>query len=302
MDPVFPAIPPSLKKLRNVLNTASKFDSRDKVVSYYCRLRAVTMAMELDSKSPEARAFLSALLHYLEKEREGLANNELFGKAAAHAHIKTLAARLFEKADQLDQSGVYNKSVVHLFLDAHVLYDVLSEVGELSEDEQQVRKYTAWKATYIHNCLKRGETPVAGQMESFDPEDEELLSQFMGGADPSTATGPTSSGFVNPDPPTPNIPPPASPPAPFTPGSAGNSFDVVQGPPIPAPRAPEPYKPQEVLPPLSSGAALTAEKIAKAQKYCKWASSALNYDDIPTAIGNLNSALKLLQTGIDDEN
>nr|CAD7439755.1 unnamed protein product [Timema bartmani] len=241
MDPVFPAIPPSLKKLRNVLNTASKFDSRDKVVSYYCRLRAVTMAMELDSKSPEARAFLSALLHYLEKEREG-------------------------------------------------------------EDEQQVRKYTAWKATYIHNCLKRGETPVAGQMESFDPEDEELLSQFMGGADPSTAAGPNSSLFVNPDPPAPNIPPPASPPAPFTPGSAGNSFDVVQGPPIPAPRAPEPYRPQEVLPPLSSGAALTPEKIAKAQKYCKWASSALNYDDIPTAIGNLTSALKLLQTGVDDEN
>jgi Vta1 C-terminal domain len=29
------------------------------------------------------------------------------------------------------------------------------------------------------------------------------------------------------------------------------------------------------------------EQIAKAQKYCKWAGSALNYEDIKTAIDNL---------------
>lgn len=47
------------------------------------------------------------------------------------------------------------------------------------------------------------------------------------------------------------------------------------------------------------GKSLNSEQIAKAQKYCKWASSALNYDDIPTAIDNLKRGLKLLETGID---
>lgn len=37
--------------------------------------------------------------------------------------------------------------------------------------------------------------------------------------------------------------------------------------------------------------------IAKAQKLCKFASSALNYDDVPEAINNLQKALQLLQTG-----
>lgn len=37
--------------------------------------------------------------------------------------------------------------------------------------------------------------------------------------------------------------------------------------------------------------------MTKAQKYCKWAGSALNYDDAKTAIENLEKALYLLKTG-----
>lgn len=37
----------------------------------------------------------------------------------------------------------------------------------------------------------------------------------------------------------------------------------------------------------------------KAQKYCKWAGSALTYDDVKAAIDNLQKALRLLQTGED---
>jgi vacuolar protein sorting-associated protein VTA1 len=37
-----------------------------------------------------------------------------------------------------------------------------------------------------------------------------------------------------------------------------------------------------------------AEQIAKAQKYCKWAGSALNYDDVKTAIENLQKGIKII--------
>lgn len=39
----------------------------------------------------------------------------------------------------------------------------------------QHRKYARWKATYIHNCLKNGETPQAGPigMEGEEQEGEE---------------------------------------------------------------------------------------------------------------------------------
>jgi len=32
------------------------------------------------------------------------------------------------------------------------------------------RKYAKWKAAYIHNCLKNGETPISGPL----PDDEEF--------------------------------------------------------------------------------------------------------------------------------
>jgi hypothetical protein len=36
------------------------------------------------------------------------------------------------------------------------------------------RKYAKWKAAYIHNCLKSGQTPVAGPLATGeDQEDEE---------------------------------------------------------------------------------------------------------------------------------
>lgn len=40
--------------------------------------------------------------------------------------------------------------------------------------------------------------------------------------------------------------------------------------------------------------------MAKAQKYCKFAGSALQYEDVPTAIMNLQKALSLLTTGKED--
>lgn len=39
------------------------------------------------------------------------------------------------------------------------------------------------------------------------------------------------------------------------------------------------------------------EQINKAQKFIKWSGSALNYDDVPTAVLNLRKALHLLTTG-----
>ena len=47
----------------------------------------------------------------------------------------------------------------------------------------------------------------------------------------------------------------------------------------------------------SASHSVTPEQMAQAQKFCKYASSALTYEDIPTAVDNLQKALRLLQTG-----
>lgn len=49
--------------------------------------------------------------------------------------------------------------------------------------------------------------------------------------------------------------------------------------------------------PPPANVAITPDQMAKAQKYCKYAGSALNFDDVKSAIENLEKALHLLTTG-----
>lgn len=49
--------------------------------------------------------------------------------------------------------------------------------------------------------------------------------------------------------------------------------------------------------PPPANVALTPDQMIKAQKYCKYAGSALNFDDVKSAIDNLEKALHLLTTG-----
>lgn len=194
--------------------------------------------------------------------------------------------------------------------------DVLSTFGELDEEMSEKRKYAKWKAAYIHNCLKVGEKPTPGSFgnsqSEFTPIDDEETKpsnelHFNDGFQMPTFPSPPDSdnvsnvsnnmppgGFnvpinspINPMPPADpnygNFAPPAYTPTPQP---------VVPNIPAPAPT---------VISTSFGGVTLSPDQIQKAQKYCKWATSALNYDDVKTATENLQKALTLLQTGRDVE-
>lgn len=66
----------------------------------------------------------------------------------------------------------------------------------------------------------------------------------------------------------------------------------------------EPYVPtsgvEYVVPkyaPPSTNVELSVDQMGVAQKYCKYAGSALNYNDVKTAVDYLEKALYLLSTG-----
>ena len=52
--------------------------------------------------------------------------------------------------------------MVKSFYTAQVLFDVLSQFGDLSDELQWKQKYAKWKAAYIHKCIKTGEIPIPG--------------------------------------------------------------------------------------------------------------------------------------------
>lgn len=208
------------------------------------------------------------------------------------------------------------------FYSSGVLYDILLTFGELSEEALHNRKYAKYKAAYIHNCLKNGETPIPGPFPD-DEDSSELGGDAAGGNTEEGAAGGSNDGAgssatppedspteLKPEDEQPVQPSSPSPPAPrITPPTAE---EVLQNPnKLPSPPVEEekpggfePYVPtaqpnaaiyQPIVP--VAGVQITPDQMITAQKYCKYAGSALNYDDVKTAIENLQKALKLLSTG-----
>lgn len=106
-------------------------------------------------------------MEWLEKTKKSHLDNEsITNEVAAQAYLENYAFKLFSYADKQDRESNFGKNVVKAFYTAGMIYDVLLTFGELSEEAAQNCKYAKWKAAYIHNCLKNGETPVPGKFRT----------------------------------------------------------------------------------------------------------------------------------------
>ncbi|KAH9498509.1 Vacuolar protein sorting-associated protein vta1 [Bulinus truncatus] len=298
-------IPASLKgAIQKYIRVAVEHDKRDPVIAYYCRLYAMQQAMTVDKSSPEARQYLVSLMDFLEKSKSQLkdeqaVHNEIIGQA----HVENYALKLFLYADNEDRAGNFGKNVIKAFLTSSLLMDVLTTFGELSEDIEKNRKYAKWKALYINKCIQNGETPMAGPLPGEEDGSEVPGIGFEGvagpGEPPNHMTFSTDSGLypapgAHAPPSTPQDPPRNDyqpPPSTYQPSP--------QRSPQPAPRtaAPQTVSPDWEPPPNPTGLKLSPEQFQKGIKYCKFASSAMQYEDAKTAIENLTKALRLLTTG-----
>ncbi|EZA58733.1 Vacuolar protein sorting-associated protein VTA1-like protein [Ooceraea biroi] len=272
--PDLPKIPARLKVIQQYLTIAAKHDERDCVVSYWCRLYALQKGLKLSSKTSEDTNFLMKLIDWLETTKKTLHDNEaITNEVAAQAHLENWALKLFLYADKNDRAGNFSKNVIQSFYTAQVLYDVLTLFGELSVEAAQNQKYAQWKAAYIHNCLVNGETPVPGPMKE-EGEESDVVEPSNDDKDPELNENPEPpSESPKDDAPQSDVPPvPVNPPAMRT-----LSFELDDN--------------------TACGVDLSVEQISKAQKFIKWAGSALDYDDVPTSVMNLRKALHLLTTG-----
>ncbi len=283
-----PSLPPSLKPMAHLLKTAFEHENRDPVVTYWCRLAAVQSGMKLDRSSKEATAVLLPLMDWLEKEKKVLADNEaVSSEVVASAHVENYAMKLFGWADREDRAARFNKNVVKTFYTAGMLFDVLTVFGEITPENAHARKYAKWKAAYIHNCLKNGETPVPGPAATGEGDEEAGEGDAEGAIG---GEGGAAGGWAQPQIPPADVAPPTAPPRP----SVSSSPVPSVPPPAAAAASAVPVVPDASL---ASSSSLSPAQVSKAQKYCKFASSALDYDDKASAIDNLQKALRLLQTG-----
>jgi vacuolar protein sorting-associated protein VTA1 len=254
------------------------------------------------SKTTDEKKFLLTIMDWLENgKKSNRDKEEITNDTVACAHLENYSLKLFSYADKNDRESNFSKNVIKAFYTCGMIYDVIQTFGDLSDEAQNNRKYAKWKAAYINNCLKTGETPIPGPMPSEGDESE------VTGFDPGS--GPSNQQ--------PFVPPagPAFPPSqPEMPTNFVDPTTYNQDPFLNI-RAPSPPKEPEKQPggfvafnpavqpniyvPEQREVRLDPEQMIKAQKYVKWAGSSLNYDDVKAAIENLTKALRLLQTGQD---
>ncbi|XP_037821866.1 vacuolar protein sorting-associated protein VTA1 homolog [Lucilia sericata] len=297
----FPPCPPSLKQIQHFLKLAQEHDTRDIVVAYWSRLYALQVGLKITTQQPEETKLLLGIMDWLEAVKKENSDNEaISNEVAAQAHMENYALKLFLYADKQDREGNFGKNVVKAFYSCGVIYDVLQTFGELSEEALHNRKYAKWKAAYIHNCLKNGEVPIPGPMQEQN-EDEENVNETNEGdetnnespvdtepqdnanAESGESDRPTVEDILN---------NPDKLPSPPMEEEKPGGFE-----PFVPPAQPHPVY---TVPQPAADLKITPEQMLKAQKYCKYAGSALNYDDVKTAIENLQKALTLLTTGVDN--
>ncbi|XDV41494.1 hypothetical protein PO909_010360 [Leuciscus waleckii] len=291
-----------LVKLMDQLETMKKELSDNESISQeivgnaHVENYAIKMFLYADSEDR------SGHFHKSQQYNEAVVDSDVIGSAVLVKGPRAEYLAVTQASGHMDWH--YPRNMIKSFYTSSLLFDVLSVFGELSEENIQHRKYAKWKAAYIHNCLKNGETPQPGPigMEG-EAYDDEFGAE---GGGPSQApydppqSQPSFHGHPSNQPPASNFSNIQIPPGSHAPANTPADIPHPEAQPIkpvPVPRAMPVVDPSLLNNTQEGDLRLTPEDFTRAQKYCKYAGSALQYEDVGTAVQNLQKALKLLTTG-----
>ncbi|EEH55038.1 uncharacterized protein MICPUCDRAFT_37521 [Micromonas pusilla CCMP1545] len=183
----------------------------------------------------------------------------LQGAEEDEAYVENFALRLFAKADKLDRGGRRDAKTAKLFYVASIVIETLRQFDVSNGAKHELSDEMAGKQRYA--AWRAGELAKAnreGRTAAPPPEE---------GEDESASAARTTGGG----------------------GTAGGGGGTAGG------GGEEATTTTTTTQAFADG--VSAAHVADAQKHAKYAVSALGFEDVPTAIDNLNKALALL-TGV----
>ncbi len=291
-------------------NFAFVTDSARFIGRYY----AVQQGIELRTKTPsdESKAYLLSLMDRLEQDKT-VADRLLKG-ADANTYMREFAARIFKRADDDDRAGRANKETARAFLHASIFFECCKLFGALPAEIAELVRYAKWRAGQINTAVREGRPvtpPQSGDELNFG-DDSELTAGFGSSAmelsgtqsSPLNTVPATQSPMISPTSTTPTSPINShvsinSNTAPPTQYTVTNHVPVqVSHVPDPVPIVQQHVTTNHVTTNHVSGAFKPSDDaLIEAQKYAKYVVSALQFDDVTTAVTNLKRCYALL-TGV----
>ncbi|KRX53872.1 RalA-binding protein 1-A, partial [Trichinella sp. T9] len=174
-------LPVSYGSLSPFLKLAAKFRSYNIIGEYWCLKYVLQRLYRMKIYSKECLDFAFSLMSYVEQLRlEFPLIIPLADKRSAAPFVLCEATRMFERADTFDRHARYSVSLVQLYMQASNLFTVLSMLCELDDIAIKIQKYCKWRAWYLFNCFKNGETPLPApksvmlHLDSFQSDEERL--------------------------------------------------------------------------------------------------------------------------------
>ncbi|KAI8917081.1 Vta1 like-domain-containing protein [Powellomyces hirtus] len=302
------APPDELKFVTPYLQRSQELQGKEPIVAYYCKYYAVKLAVEKGMQSKEGKAYLFSIMDEIELDKKNLAGNEVISNdVVGYAHIENFALRIFHNADSEDRQGRASKKTAKTFLAASMFLELLKVFGEIDTEVKDKVRYSKFKAADIIKAIREGRTPTpgipgeerddavdGGQPTAADEPHPDFGSPYDPSFDPAAIPPRTPTNFE------PNsYPPPGGTPYSATPPSTHSYPTSAPKPVAASSRTSAP----DAAPPISPTAAnkfgaaydSSFKAIQAAQKHSRFAISALQYDDVKTAIENLEQALAILR-------
>ncbi|CCG81698.1 Putative uncharacterized protein [Taphrina deformans PYCC 5710] len=327
-------LPSELKSLTSIVARANELESLEPAVSYWARYWVVQKSMELQKtqRSSKVETYLLYVLDVLEAMKTKHAGMlELESFASGKAKVEAFALQIFDNADREEKARNATRNTSLKFLAAATFLEVCQVFGQPEKDLVDKRKYAKVQAMRIQSAIAAGKDPNTRRSSArahptdAAPTAEEsaeldvLLSQSPSPLPSGSVTSPTIEEASVMDSGTNKL---LTEHENITVSGAvdGNYFFPAEGDMgglgVQAPDAqlgetihaieqkklgthPEAGPEESSTNPASRtiNVPLDQDTIDSAQKHAKWAISALNYEDIATAISELRKALDCLANG-----
>ncbi|KAJ1970216.1 hypothetical protein IWQ62_000043 [Dispira parvispora] len=271
-------LPNELRFINQFLQRSRELATHEPIIAYYCQFYAVKLALGKGSPSADAQGFLLQLVEDLEMKKEALGQEAaITDDATGQAYLTTFAMQIFTSADNDDRAGRASKQTALNFLAASTFLELLRVFGELEPQVEEKLKYAKWKAKDIVQALKEGQVPTPGPPGGLTKAVE-----------PPSPNPPTVDADAFPSPPSLSpLPPPGRTPVV---GKCSNQPPLTSQSITWSDSADDSdldYSAVDVT-------MIDSDVVMTAEKHARFALSALQFEDIPTAVQNLQEALDIL--------